>query len=121
MKFLVRMIISAFALIAIAYLSNGALLDITGETLGERFLPSFFAAIALAVVNATLRPIARLLALPVRILTLGLFGLVINAAMLYIVAWVVPGFGLVGFWQTVLVSIVMSIVAAVAAKIADED
>ncbi len=121
MRFLIRLAVSAAALIGIAYLSEGALVTLAGEGFVDQLPPALFAAFLLAVVNATIRPVIRLLALPLRILTLGLFGLVINAAMLALVAWIVPGFGLVGWWQTVLVAVMMSIVTAIAAAVVDDD
>jgi putative membrane protein len=49
------------------------------------------------------------LTLPVTVLTLGLFLLVINALILLLVAWVVPGFHVAGFWQAVLVALFISV------------
>jgi putative membrane protein len=70
------------------------------------------AAILLGIVNATVRPVALLLSIPVTILTLGLFVLVVNAAMLGLVAWLVPGFAVAGFWSALLGAVVVSIVSA---------
>lgn len=58
----------------------------------------FWAALLLGVANAVVRPVLILLTLPATILTLGLFLLVINAAMLGLVSWMLPGFTLDGFW-----------------------
>jgi putative membrane protein len=68
------------------------------------------AGILLGVVNSIIRPIAILLTLPMTILTLGLFLLVINAGMVALVAWMLPGmhvtsFG-AAFWTSILVSLV---------------
>jgi putative membrane protein len=68
------------------------------------------AGILLGVVNSIVRPIAILLTLPMTILTLGLFLLVINAGMVALVAWMLPGmqvtsFG-AAFWTSILVSLV---------------
>jgi putative membrane protein len=68
------------------------------------------AGILLGVVNSIIRPIAILLTLPMTVLTLGLFLLVINAAMLALVAWMLPGMHIAGFssafWAAILVSLV---------------
>jgi putative membrane protein len=68
------------------------------------------AGILLGVVNSIVRPIAILLTLPMTILTLGLFLLVINAGMLALVAWMLPGMHVAGFgpafWTALLVSLV---------------
>jgi putative membrane protein len=67
------------------------------------------AGILLGVVNSIIRPIAILLTLPMTIITLGLFLLVINAGMVALVAWMVPGMHVAGFgsafWAAVLVSL----------------
>jgi putative membrane protein len=64
----------------------------------------------LGVVNAIVRPVAIVLTLPMTIVTLGLFLLVINAGMLALVAWMVPGMHVAGFgaafWAALLVSLV---------------
>lgn len=58
----------------------------------------FWAALLLGVANAVVRPVLILFTLPVTVLSLGLFLLVINAAMLGLVSWILPGFSLDGFW-----------------------
>jgi putative membrane protein len=69
----------------------------------------FGAALLLGIVNAVVRPLVVLLTLPVTILTLGLFLLVINAAMLALVAWVFEDFIIAGFWPAVLGALVVSV------------
>ena len=59
------------------------------------------AAVLLGVVNAFVRPLAFILTLPLTVLSLGLFLLVLNAAMVGLVAWMVPGFEISGFWTAV--------------------
>ncbi|MNI88447.1 Membrane protein of unknown function [compost metagenome] len=74
------------------------------------------------MVNAFVRPLVRLLSLPVTILTLGLFTIVINAAMLYLTAWLstftpvhltIDSF----FWTAILASVIISIISMVAGLI----
>lgn len=79
------------------------------------------AGIVLAVLNATLRRFLNIILLPVNLLTLGLFGWVINALVLYITTLLVPGFSigpieffglyLNKFWSLVGVSFGLSIVS----------
>jgi putative membrane protein len=69
------------------------------------------AAILLGLVNAIVRPIVIFFTLPFTVITLGLFLLVINAAMLGLVGWIVPGFGVHGFVAALLGSIVVSLVS----------
>jgi putative membrane protein len=68
------------------------------------------AAVLLGVVNAVVRPIIVILTLPITILTLGLFLLVVNAAMLGLVASLLDNFVLAGFWPAILGSILISVV-----------
>jgi putative membrane protein len=67
------------------------------------------AALLLGIVNAVVRPLLVILTLPITLLTLGLFLLVINAAMLGLVAWMFDNFAISGFWPAVLGSIVVSL------------
>ncbi len=64
-------------------------------------------AVVLGVLNAVVRPIIVLLTLPVTVVTLGLFVLVINAAMVMLAARIVPGFTVIGFWWALAFSVVM--------------
>jgi putative membrane protein len=72
------------------------------------------AAILLGLVNAVVRPVLVVLTLPVTILTLGLFLLVINAAMLGLVAAMFDGFTIESFWSAVLASLIVSIMGGLA-------
>lgn len=62
------------------------------------------AGLLLGVVNAVVRPIAFILTLPLTIVTLGLFLLVLNAAMVALVAWILPGFHLRGGFRAALLT-----------------
>ena len=68
------------------------------------------AALVLGVLNSFVKPVLSLLSLPLIVLTLGLFLPVINALMLALVAWLVPGFHVESFWSAVGGSIVISVV-----------
>ena len=69
-----------------------------------------FAALLLSVVNTVVKPIFVLLTFPVTVLTLGLFLLVVNAAMLGLVAWLLPGFAIAGFLPALLGWLVVAFV-----------
>ncbi len=69
------------------------------------------AAGILGVVNAVIRPVVLVLTLPINLLTLGLFTLVINAAMLRFVSLLVPGFALEGFSAAFFGALTISIVS----------
>lgn len=67
-------------------------------------------ALILALLNVFVKPILIALTIPATILTLGLFLLVINAAMLMIADQIVPGFEMASFWSAVLLAIFISLV-----------
>ncbi len=71
------------------------------------------AGLLLGIVNSIIRPIAILLTLPMTIVTLGLFLLVINAGMVALVAWMLPGMHVVGFWSAFWTSVIVSLVSFV--------
>jgi putative membrane protein len=93
---------SAAALLVVAYFVPGV--TVTG------FTAALLAAAAIGLINATLGAVIKFFAWPVRILTLGLASLVINALMLMLAAAVVPGFRVSGFLAAVLGSILLSVV-----------
>src|SRR3954451_24005176 len=69
------------------------------------------AALILGLVNAVVRPVVIVMTLPLTVLTLGLFLLVINAAMLSFVAWLLDGMTVDGFWSAFFGAIVVSLVS----------
>ena len=69
------------------------------------------AAMLLGIVNAFVRPLAFILTLPITVVTLGLFLLVLNAGMVGLVAWIVPGFTISGFWTALGAAVIVSIVS----------
>ena len=69
------------------------------------------AAAVLGLLNAIIRPILWFITLPITILTLGLFLLVLNAIMLELTAWLVPGFAIEGFGWAILGALVLSIIS----------
>ena len=68
-------------------------------------------ALLLGLANAVVRPLFVILTLPLTLLTLGLFLLVINASMLLLVSWLVPGFRINGFWTAFFASIFISVLS----------
>ena len=71
------------------------------------------AALLLAVLNVTLKPILIILTIPFTIFTFGLFLLVINAFIILIAAKLIAGFSVDGFWWALLFSIVMTIINSI--------
>jgi putative membrane protein len=70
------------------------------------------AALVLGILNAFVRPVLILLTLPINVLSLGLFTLVINAFLLYVVAGLVPGFEITGFLTAFLAALLISLINA---------
>lgn len=79
----------------------------------EQWQDLVFAALLLGLLNAFVRPLLMLVALPLLILTLGLFMLVINSLLLMLVGTIVHGFDVDNFWWALLGSVVISIVGIV--------
>ena len=73
-----------------------------------------FAAVLLSLVNAVVRPLAWLLTLPITIVTLGLFILVLNAAMFALVAAMLDAFTVTGFWPALFGALIVSITSTIA-------
>lgn len=91
------------------------------ETIGI-ILAYLFIGLIFGVVNAFVRPLVSFLSLPITILTLGLFTIVINAAMLYLTSWLssytpvhfsVDSF----FWTAVLAAIIITLISLVAGRV----
>ena len=76
----------------------------------DGWLSLIVAALLLGVINAIIRPVLLVLSLPFILVTLGLFILVVNAFMLWIVGKIVPGFHVDGFWTAFFGSIIIGIV-----------
>ena len=101
--FLLRGLVAALGLWAATLLLDGINI--------ENAMTLILAGLLLGLVNAIVRPFALLLALPALLVTLGLFLLVINAAMLGLVALILPGFKIAGFWTAVGTAIIVSVVS----------
>jgi putative membrane protein len=102
---LLHWLISAASLIVVAYLFPG--IKVAG--LGAALL----AAIVIGLVNATIGFVLKILTFPLALMTFGLFLLVINALMLQLASYLVPGFDVAGFWSAFFGAIVLSIVSMI--------
>ncbi len=99
--FLIRLLVGALGLWLASELVTGIEVHGAWTLLG--------AALLLGIVNAVVRPLLVILTLPITVLTLGLFLLVINAATLGLVAWMLDDFTIAGFWPAVFGAIVVSV------------
>ena len=91
-RFLIRTAITALGVLLVAYLG---LIQIRGFASGAditqtAFVTACLFSIVLGLVNAVIKPVVQVLALPITILTLGIFALIVNIGMFYLAAWIVP-------------------------------
>ncbi len=105
-SFLQRWLTTTVAVLVAANVVSGIHYD-TAEGL-------LVASLLLGILNAFLRPFMLLLALPLLVLTLGLFTLVINALLLYLVGWLVRPFHVESFWAAFWGGLVISLISLVA-------
>ena len=105
---IVRTLITALGIWLASYLVPGVSATSTGALI--------WAAIALGLINAFVRPVLVLLTLPFTVLTLGLFLLILNAGMLNLAGWFVDGFEVVGFWSAVFGAIIVSVVSGICSR-----
>jgi putative membrane protein len=105
MKLITKWLLSAAALLAVAYLYNGV--QITS------FTAALVAALFVGLFNTVLRPILVILTLPVTVLTLGLFLFVINALMFWSAAGLLEGFNVTGFGAALIGSLIYSALGVV--------
>ena len=103
LRFVIRWLATALGIGAAATILPGIQVD------GAK--AAVLAALLLGLINATLRPLLLILTLPLTLLTLGVFALVINGAMLALAARFVEGVHVAGFGSAVLGAIVVSLVA----------
>jgi putative membrane protein len=103
MGFLIRLIVNAIALIAVAHVVPGV--HVSG------IVGALIAALILGIVNAILRPVLIIISLPLEIVTLGLFTFVINGLLFWLVAALHVGLSVDGFWPAFWGAIVMGIVS----------
>ena len=80
---------------------------ISGLNYGGQIHVLVWASLIFSIVNALIRPLVVVLALPAIVLTLGLFTFVVNAFMLYLVTVLYPHFHIASFWQAVLAAVII--------------
>jgi putative membrane protein len=83
------------------------------------FTDAIILVIVLAILNAVVKPILKIIGLPITILTLGLFLLVINALIVMMASFVLSGFEIDGFVSALIFSVVLSLVTSVVDLIVD--
>lgn len=117
MAFLGSWLVTAIAVAAASWLIPGIYVVPAGS-----WAALFLAALVLALVNTAIRPVVRVLSLPLTVLTLGIFHFVVNALMLELASWLsinLFGTGIVvtGFWSAFLGALIISLVATITSSI----
>jgi putative membrane protein len=103
MRLLATWLINALALLALPYLMHSVAID--------SFVTALLVALVLGFVNTIIRPVVVLLTLPVTLLTLGLFIFIINGLLFWLVANLVDGFHVSGFWSAVGAALLYSVIS----------
>lgn len=98
-----RLVIIAFGVTIAAYVVPGIEVD--------SMTTAFKAALILGVLNVFIKPVLMILTLPITLITLGLFALVINGLMLWLVGSVVTGLEITGFLPAFVGAVVISIIS----------
>jgi putative membrane protein len=110
---LIRVVVNAVALWVAALLIDG--IDVTAESTAGKIGTLLAVGAIFGLVNAVLKPLALLLSLPLLVVTLGLFALVVNALLFWLIAAISDGLGLEfqvdGFWSAFWGAIVVSVVS----------
>ncbi len=105
MKLIIRWLLSAVALLAVAHLYSGVAVT--------SFTAALVAAFVIGLLNTVVRPILVVLTLPITVVTLGLFLFVINAFMFWAAGSLLPGFEVRGFGAALLGSLIYSVLGMV--------
>jgi putative membrane protein len=111
MRFLVRLVLTALALWLAAVIVDG--IHLYGDSVLERFLSLVLVALVFTLVNTFVKPLIMAIGCALYVLTLGLFGLVVNALMFWLTGWVSEklslGFLVDGFWPAFWGAIIVSL------------
>jgi putative membrane protein len=104
MHFIIRLLVNALALWLIAKY-------VPGFTMTGSIWTPILAALIFGIVNALVRPIVLLLTLPLTVVTLGLFIIIVNALMFWLVTWITPNFKVSGFGPALIGALIMMVVS----------
>lgn len=114
----VKIAVNAVALWVAAFLVGGIKLAEDGSTFASRFTTVLLVAVLFGLINAVVKPIAKLLSFPAIVLTLGLFTFIVNAFMLQLTEWISEPLGLSFsidhfFWDAVIGALIVTVVSMV--------
>lgn len=113
MKLLIRILLSALAVVVLANILPGVGVD--------SYWTAILVAVVLSLLNFIVKPILVVLTLPVTILTLGLFLLIINAIIILLADYLVGGFEVEGIWWALLFSLLLSLLQSILFTLLKED
>lgn len=113
MKLIMKLILSAVAVILLAKLLPGVSLD--------NYTTAIIVAAVIAILNVLVKPILIIFTLPITIVTLGLFLLIINAIIILLADKLIDGFGVSSIWTAVLFSVLLSILQSMLHSLLKED
>lgn len=105
MNLILRILLSAIAVVILAYILPGVGID--------SYVTAIIVAIVLSLLNLIVKPILIILTLPITILTLGLFLLIINAAIILLASNIVSGFHIDSIWWALLFSLLLSFLQSI--------
>ena len=115
MRFIVKVIVVAFALWLTTFIVSGVRIVPYEETTLATVLTYLLVGLIFGLVNAIVGTFVRVIAFPLYVLTLGLISFIVNGLLLLLVAWIseLMGFGLVidGFWWGVLAALVLGLIS----------
>ncbi len=125
-SFAIKVVVNGAALWVAAYLLKGIQLGQDHASTGSQLVTILWVALIFGVVNALIKPVMTILSLPVIILTLGLFALIVNAAVLQLTSWFAGEFSLAFhvdhfFWDAVIGSIIITIVSMILRLVLPDD
>lgn len=103
MRWLVKILINVLALMVVATILPGFRI--------ESWWVAVVAAIVIGLINTFLKPVLRIITLPITILSLGIFALILNVLLLLLAAAVVPGFNIDGLVTALIASILLAIIS----------
>ena len=110
---IIRFVITGVAVFLASHIIPGIRVDTVGAGIA--------AALVLALLNAIVRPVLYVLAIPFIVLTLGVFVIIINAVLLQFTDWLIDGFEVLGFWAGFWGALVISIVSSILNLVVSEE
>ena len=109
-KLLTRLVLNGIALFVVGYLFDGITI------VNSALLPL---TILFTILNYTLKPILKILSLPLTILSIGLFGIIINGVVFFVACQLIDGVALSGFGEAIMAGIVLAVLNAVTYRMFD--